>query len=220
MADTVLWRHLTGSSKLLKNLIADLDTYAFRKGWPRRYWLVVPFFYTTSWPIITYRFNRWVLTGVRLPVIRQLLRFIGFIAKRAVETLTSVEISERADIGKGIFIAHLGSIVISHHTRIGDYVSLHQGVTTGGAGRGEKFGGPTIGNRVYIGAGAKIIGKVQVGSDVMIGCNAVVVKDVPDGATVGGIPAKIINQLGSRGWVHFRGNPNAASIHDKPAFTE
>jgi serine O-acetyltransferase len=194
---------------MFENLSEDLDTYAFRKGWPRWCWVGVPLFYTTSWPIITYRFNRWVVTHVRVPVIRQLLRFFGFIAKRAVETLTTVEISERAGIGKGVFIAHLGSIVISHHTRIGKYASLHQGATFGGAGRGEKFGGPTIGDRVYVGAGAKIIGKVRVGNDVMIGCNAVVVKDVPAGATVGGVPARVINQLGSRGWVHFRGDPRA-----------
>jgi serine O-acetyltransferase len=196
------------------NLKVDLDSYSYRKGWPAWAWIVVPIFYPVSWPIITYRLNRWVVTRVHIPVVRQILRVLGFFLKRAAETLTTVEISEEAEIGKGIFIAHLGSIVISHHTRIGENVSLHQGVTTGGAGRGERFGGPTLGDRIYIGAGAKIIGKVTVGDDAMIGCNAVVVKDVPAGASVGGIPAKVLNDLGSHGWVHFRGQRDDTAVDD------
>ena len=196
---------------MFDTLSADLDVYAYRKGWPRWAWVFVPFFYTTCWPIITYRFNRWVFMEVKIPVLRQCLLVSGFILKRVVETITTVEISERADIGKGFFIAHLGNIVINHQSRIGQYFSVHQCVTLGGAGRGEAFGGPTIGDRCYAGAGAKIIGKIRIGNDVMIGCNAVVAKDVPDGVSVGGIPARVLNHLGSQGWVHYRGQPN-----DKP----
>lgn len=189
---------------MFENLSADLDVLAYRKGWPRWMWVFVPLFYTTCWPIITYRFNRWVLLRVRVPVLRQVLRVLGFIAKRFVETLTTVEISERAQIGKGMVIAHLGSIVISHHTKIGDHASIHQDVTFGGAGRGEALGGPTVGDRCYIGAGAKIVGRITIGDDVMIGCNAVVVKDVPSHVSVGGVPARVLNTLGSIGYVGAR----------------
>ena len=189
---------------MLDNIREDCDTYAYRKHWPRWTWAVVPLFYPASWPIATYRLNRWIVTQVHIPVIRQILRCVGFILKRIAETITTIEISEHAIIGKGIFIAHLGNIVINHDTRIGDHVSLHQGVTTGGAGRGDEYGGPTLGHRVYIGAGAKIIGRVVVGDDVIIGSNAVVVKDVPSGASVGGVPAKVLNDKGSEGWIHFR----------------
>lgn len=189
---------------MFKNLSVDLDNYAFRIGWPKWTWVFMPLLYTTSWPIVTYRFNRWVLTSVHIPVIRQLLRIVGLILKRAMETLTTVQISERADIGKGIFIAHFGSIVIYSGTRIGEHVSLHQDVTFGLAGRGEKQGSPIVGDRVYVGAGAKVIGKVHVGNDVIIGCNAVVVDDVPDFTSVAGVPAKVLNTLGSEGFVPFR----------------
>lgn len=196
---------------MFTNLSADLDVLSYRKGWPRAAWIFVPFFYTTCWPIITYRFNRWVLLHVHIPVVRQVLRVIGFIAKRFVETLTTVEISERADIGKGMVIAHLGSIVISHHTKIGEYASIHQDVTFGGAGRGDALGGPTVGDRCYIGAGAKIVGKITIGHDVMIGCNAVVVKDVPDHVSIGGVPAKVLNTLGSEGYIVARDVRSAAT---------
>ncbi len=199
---------------MFENISADLDVYAYRKGWPRWAWVFVPLFYTTSWPVITYRFNRWVFMAVRIPVLRQCLLVAGFILKRVVETLTTVEISARADIGKGLFIAHLGSIVINHQTRIGQYAAVHQDVTFGDAGRGEMYGGPTVGERCYVGAGAKIIGKICIGNDVMIGCNAVVAKDVPDGVSVGGIPAKVLNNLGSQGWIHYRNQPNGTPVQE------
>ena len=137
-------------------------------------------------------------------MIRQLLTVIGFFLKNLTVILTNVSISERAEIGKGLFVAHLGTIVVSHHTKIGDYCSIHQGVTCGGAGRDDQYGGPTIGNCVYIGAGAKVLGKINVGDYTMIGANAVVVHDTQPHTSVGGIPAKFINNQGSEGWVHFR----------------
>ena len=98
----------------------------------------------------------------------------------------------------------MGNIIVSHHSKIGDYCSIHQGVTCGGAGRRDNYGGPKIGDKVYIAAGAKIIGKINIGNDVMIGANSVVVKNVKDKETVAGVPAKHINFQGSSGWIHYR----------------
>ena len=79
--------------------------------------------------------------------------------------------------------------------------NISQGVTIGIVNSGEKAGVPSIGDRVYIGPGAKIIGNIKIGNDVAIGANAVVVSDVPDGVTVGGIPAKAISQNNSSAYI-------------------
>ncbi len=185
-------------------LIADLDAYAFRKGWPKLFVVFVPFFYMTSWPIIVYRFNNFVHYKVKIPLLRQLILIICFILQRLIEVIFTIEISPRARIDGGLFIAHLGNIVISAGSVIGSNASIHQGVTFGGAGHGEYYGDPTIGDNIYVGAGAKIIGKIVVGDNVMIGANSVLTKNTPNNVTVGGIPAKILNNNGSFDFIHFR----------------
>lgn len=111
--------------------------------------------------------------------------------------LFGIDLKRNTKIGKGFYIGHFSGIVISSTTVIGDNCNISQGVTIGVAGKGENRGCPTIGNNVYIGAGAKIIGKIAIGNNVAIGANAVVTKDVPDNAVVGGIPAKIISMDGA-----------------------
>lgn len=118
---------------------------------------------------------------------------------------TGVTISHKTSIGKGLLISHIGSIVIGHESVIGNYCSLHQCVTIGGAGYGEGYGKPVIGNNVFIGAGAVIMGKIQIGNNVAIGANAVVTKSFPDNVSIGGIPAKVISEKGSIGLIHYRG---------------
>lgn len=86
-----------------------------------------------------------------------------------------------------------------------------QQVTIGRCIGGNRPGVPTIGNNVFIGAGAKIIGAVKLGNNIIVGANAVVTKDVPDGAIVGGVPAKIISMEGEkevRNWIHIRDHAN------------
>jgi serine O-acetyltransferase len=75
---------------------------------------------------------------------------------------------------------------------IGDDCLIRHGVTIGNSGSEDPFGAPTIGSRVQFGAGAKVLGRVRVGNDVIIGANAVVVRDVPDFAVVGGVPARVL----------------------------
>lgn len=110
--------------------------------------------------------------------------------------LTAIEIHPGAKIGKRLFIDHGLGVVIGETAEIGDDVLLYQGVTLGGTGgeRGKRH--PTIGNRVVIGAGAKILGNIRLGDDVKVGAGSVVVHAVPDGATVVGIPGKIVRTRG------------------------
>jgi serine O-acetyltransferase len=186
-------------------LLDDLDMYSFRLGLP--YWCAIfmPLIYITTWPVVCYRFQHWVFYHVKIPLIRQILMIIGYLIKVFVIITTGITISHRTTIGKGLFIAHIGSIVIGHSTIIGDYCSLHQCVTFGGAGTGGNNGSPQIGDNAYIGVGAVLMGKIKIGNNVAIGANAVVTKNFPDNVSIGGVPARIISEKGSHGLIHYRG---------------
>lgn len=112
-----------------------------------------------------------------------------------------IDIPYNTEIGGGFYIGHFGAIVVNGMAKIGQNVNISQGVTIGQSNRGDRRGVPTIGSRVYIGPGAKIIGNIQIGNNVAIGANAVVTKDVPDNAVVAGIPARIISMDGADGYV-------------------
>lgn len=113
-----------------------------------------------------------------------------------------ISIPRTVKIGKGFYIGYFGTIIVHGAVTIGDNVNISQGVTVGVTNRGNKQGVPIIGNQVYIGPGAKIIGGIRIGNNVAIGANAVVTKDIPDGAVVAGVPARIISMQGSNGYVN------------------
>ena len=106
---------------------------------------------------------------------------------------TGVEIHPGAQIGKGLFIDHGAGVVIGETTVIGDNCTIYQAVTLGGRGhaKGHKRH-PTIGDNVLIGAGAKLLGDITVGDNASIGANAVILHDVPAGATIVGVPGKVV----------------------------
>lgn len=93
----------------------------------------------------------------------------------------------------GLRINHPGTIVVNPGAKIGDYCDIHQGVNIGT--NIEEGSVPVLGNNVYIGPGAKLFGKIQIGDDVMIGANAVVTKSFPANVRIAGIPAKIISTI-------------------------
>ena len=101
-------------------LIEDLDVYAFRRGLPKWMAVLMPIIYWETWPIIVYRIRNYVYRRVHIPILRQLLYIVGYFAGWVVRFLTTITISEKAIIGKGLFIPHMGNITISHHTTIGD----------------------------------------------------------------------------------------------------
>ena len=106
--------------------------------------------------------------------------------------LTGIEIHPGATIGRRVFIDHGMGIVIGETAEIGDDCTLYHGVTLGGTSWNKGKRHPTLARGVVIGAGAKILGPILVGDGAKIGCNAVVVRDVPPGATAVGIPARIV----------------------------
>ena len=114
-----------------------------------------------------------------------------------------IDIPHTTQIGSGFYIGHFGGITIHEKSIIGKNCNVSHGVTLGQANRGKRKGHPTIGDSVYIGPGAKIVGKVRVGNNAAIGANCVVTGDVPDNAVVVGIPGKVISLEGSQGYVEF-----------------
>jgi serine O-acetyltransferase len=119
-----------------------------------------------------------------------LARFMSHVAR----FLTGIEIHPGATIGRRFFIDHGMGVVIGETAEIGDDVTLYHGVTLGGTSWKEGKRHPTLGNGVVVGAGAKILGPILIGDAAKIGSNAVVVKNVPAGATAAGIPARILDE--------------------------
>jgi serine O-acetyltransferase len=107
------------------------------------------------------------------------------------QVLTGIDLPCETTVGRRLRIEHFGGIIVSGDTVIGDDVVIRNGVTLGLRRTGER-GAPILGNRVDIGAGAKILGRIRIGDGAVIGANAVVLKDVPPGALAVGIPARII----------------------------
>jgi serine O-acetyltransferase len=108
---------------------------------------------------------------------------------------TGIEIHPGAIIGKRCFIDHGMEVVIGETTEIGDDVTIYQGVTLGGTGKDVGKRHPTIGDRVVISTGAKVLGPFRVGDDSKIGAGSVVLHEVPNGCTVVGIPGKVVKQM-------------------------
>jgi len=121
--------------------------------------------------------------------------------------LTGVDIHPGAVLGSGLFIDHATGVVIGETAEVGDDVTLYHGVTLGGSGADTGKRHPTVGDRVVIGAGAKVLGAIKIGEDSRIGANAVVVKPVPSGSVVVGVPGQVISRAG-------RGTPDDSMMPD------
>jgi serine O-acetyltransferase len=130
-----------------------------------------------------------LLYRLRLPFIP---RFLSHIARG----LTGIEIHPGARIGKSVFIDHGMGVVIGETAIIGDYALIYQGVTLGGTGKETGKRHPTVGKNVVVGAGAKVLGNLNIGDNVRIGAGSVVLRDVPSDCTVVGIPGRIIYKSG------------------------
>lgn len=119
------------------------------------------------------------------------LRFPARVISQVTRAVTGIEIHPGAMLGRRLFIDHGMGVVVGETAVVGDDVLLFHGSTLGGRSMTKGKRHPTLGDRVTVGAGAKILGPVWVGDDVQIGANAVVVKDVPDGGVAVGIPARV-----------------------------
>jgi len=143
------------------------------------------------WALQAYRFGH-LRYRFKSRLIRIPLGVVHVFLAKLTEILCGVEIGVAAKIGRRLQIEHSGAIVIHGNARLGDDCVVRQGVTIGNRRADDPFGAPTIGHRVNIGAGAKILGRIHIGDDAEIGANAVVLCDVPAGAVAVGVPARVL----------------------------
>lgn len=141
------------------------------------------------WALLVYRFGRWRMT-VHPPLLRKVFSFVYKVLYKLVQILTGIELPCEVKIGRNFIIDHCGGIVISGYASFGDDCRIRNGVVVGLA-RVEDPCAPRIGNNVDIGAGAKLLGRIVIGDNVVIGANAVVLRDVPDNSIAVGVPAVV-----------------------------
>ncbi|MEM1131470.1 MAG: serine O-acetyltransferase EpsC [Pseudomonadota bacterium] len=159
-----------------------LESIASRDPAPRSRWEILT--YPGLWAVGFYRISHWLFRG-NLFFLARLINHIG-------RMLTAIDIHPGATIGKNLFIDH-GFTVIGETAEIGDDVTIYQCVTLGGTNPTNGQGGkrhPTIADGAILGSGAQILGPITVGARARVGANAVVTKDVPEGATMVGVRAR------------------------------
>lgn len=167
---------------MLDGLTAYLDSVKARDPAPRTRWEIL--IYPGVWALGFHRAAHWLFVA-EMYFLARLVNHIG-------RLLTAIDIHPGAKIGRNFFIDH-GFVVIGETAEIGDDVTIYQCVTLGGTSPDNGVGGkrhPTIGNGVIIGSGAQILGPIHLGDRSRVGANSVVTKDVPEGATMVGIPAR------------------------------
>jgi serine O-acetyltransferase len=174
---------------VISSLIADFRII-FDRDPAARNWLEVLLCYPGLQALVFHRSAHW-LFKVGIPLLPRLISHLA-------RFLTGIEIHPGATIGKGVFIDHGMGVVIGETAIIGDYALIYQGVTLGGTGKESGKRHPTLGENVVVGAGAKVLGNIQIGNDVRIGAGSVVLRDVPSDCTVVGIPGRIIYKSGAK----------------------
>jgi serine O-acetyltransferase len=162
---------------MLDNLRADLAAYGGRIG-AQGFWVMV-----------VYRFGRWRY-GVRPVLLRKVFSLIYRVAYKLAQIVTGIELPCEVEVGRNFVIDHFGGVVVSGYARFGNDCRIRTGVVVGLA-RVDDPCAPKIGDNVDIGAGAKLLGRITIGNNVVIGANAVVVRDVPDDSIAAGVPAVV-----------------------------
>jgi serine O-acetyltransferase len=142
------------------------------------------------WVLLVYRLGRWRY-GIKSRLLRLPFSMLYKLLFIMIQILTGIELPCEVVLGRRFKIEHFGGIIISGDAVFGDDVVIRNGVTVGLRHTGVR-GSPIIGNRVDIGAGAKILGHIRIGDDVAIGANAVVITDVPNNHIAVGVPARLM----------------------------
>jgi serine O-acetyltransferase len=161
--------------------------------------------------VAVHRLGVWRM-NVKPKILRAPLSILYRMCFRHIRNHYGIELPYSVTLGRRVIIEHQGAIVIHGHSVIGDDCVIRQGVTLGNRRLDAPLDAPTLGNRVNVGAGAKILGKVHIGDDAVIGANAVVLSDVPPGALALGVPATIKLPKPSSA-----SNPSHPSIPSQPA---
>lgn len=169
---------------MFDDLRAELDSVMERDPAARNRWEVAVL-YSGVHAVWGHRVSSWLW--------RKGARFPARALSQCVRWATGVEIHPGARLGKRVFIDHGSGVVIGETAEVGNDVTLYHGVTLGGVSRGREKRHPTIGDGVTLGAGAKVLGPVTIGSGSRVGANAVLLRSVPEGSVVVGVPGQVIS---------------------------
>lgn len=171
---------------MVKEFQADLGRY-LALGSKKRQLITNP----AVWAIFWYRFGHWVYKEAKPSLLLVPLKIIQVVGAIFLESFQQMRLNPGAEIGPGLLIAHSGGITLHYRAVIGRNCDLAHHVTIGTPGLGRD-GVPRIGDSVYIGTGAVVIGDIQVGDGARIAANSLVTRDVPAGTTVMGVPAQVV----------------------------
>ena len=144
------------------------------------------------WAVVWYRFGHWIYRENCPRVLRWLLKPIYVPVYLAIQIILHIRIPPSAEIGPGLYLSHVGGLLISPEAVVGSNCDLSHFVTIGVSAMGRR-GVPRIGNNVYVGTCATLIGKIKIGDGAKIAANTLVMTDVPAGATVMGVPGRIVS---------------------------
>lgn len=162
----------------------------FERDPAARNWIEVLCCYPGFHALLLHRLAHWLYCE-KIPLIPRLISHLG-------RFFTGIEIHPGAQIGQGVFIDHGMGVVIGETAIVGDYSLIYQGVTLGGTGKEIGKRHPTIGKNVVVGAGAKVLGNINIGDNVRIGASSIVLRHVPEDCTVVGIPGRIVSKSGEK----------------------
>jgi serine O-acetyltransferase len=170
----------------MKKFSADIARYKTKGHVGKELWLN-----PAVWAIACYRLGNWLNVSRPFILIRIPLKFISFFANKICEVFMEMCIDPQASIGDGLYISHIGGIHINPQAVLGRNCDVAHRVTIGASAMGRQ-GAPVLGDDVYIGTGATLVGKIKVSSGAKIAANTLVISNIPEGATVMGVPGRII----------------------------
>ncbi len=165
---------------------ADVARYKAKGYGGRTLWLN-----PAVWSIACYRLGNWLYVAKPFVLVRVPLKVISFVANLWCEVFMEMCIDPQATIGPGFYIGHIGGVHINPGAVLGSNCDLAHRVTIGTSAMGRQ-GAPILGDNVYIGTGATLVGKIKVGNGAKIAANTLVINNVPEGATVMGVPGRVI----------------------------
>ena len=165
---------------------ADVERYKSRGYKGKELWLN-----PAVWSIGCYRLSNWLHVARPTTLIRIPLKLVSFFANKFCEVFMEMCIDPQASIGEGLYIGHIGGVHINPQAVLGKNCDIAHRVTIGASAMGRQ-GAPVLGDDVYIGTGATLVGKIKVGTGAKIAANTLVISNVPEGATVMGVPGRII----------------------------
>lgn len=153
------------------------------------------------WALCVYRWANAMHRSSLPKLLKKLFLIIAVFQQKWIEIITGISIPYTASIGDGLYIGHFGQIIINANAVIGDNCNISQGCTIGVSGAGEHRGVPKIGDNVYIGANATVVGKIEIASGTVIGANSLVHRTVEKKCTMLGVPATIVSTKDSSNYI-------------------